>query len=187
MLSSDSDVIGVRVNVLMGYNARVTGLDVGTVANQVGNMCGLQVAIGNQAMYLGGIQVGLANQIGYLGPPAVEAHGQAVQPIAQAPDTGLQIGLLNSVGRMSPLSPDDTPKSFFSGIQIGIVNFADDVAGVQVGALANEANEVTGLQVSLLWNQARILRGVQIGLVNSTGNGLLRDSLGGVPIINAAF
>ena len=187
MLSSDSAVIGVRVNVLMGYNARVTGLDVGTVANQVGDMHGLQVAIGNQAMCLGGIQVGLANQIGCLGPPAVEAHGQAVQPIARAPDAGLQIGLMNSVGRMSPLSPDDTPKSLFSGMQIGIVNFADDVEGIQVGALANEANEVSGLQVSLLWNQARILRGVQIGLVNSTGNGLLRDSLGGVPIINAAF
>jgi hypothetical protein len=41
--------------------------------------------------------------------------------------------------------------------------------------------------MSLFWNQARVLHGVQIGLINGAGNGLLRDSLGGVPIINAAF
>jgi len=187
VFSSEEAVIGVRVNLLTGYNAHMTGLDVGIVANQVDDMRGLQVAIGNQALSCAGIQVGLANQIGYLGPPQPEAHVQTVQPAKQGANRGLQIGLMNSVGATSPLSPAETPRSSFSGMQIGVMNFADDVDGVQVGILANKAGVISGLQLSLLWNQARVLHGVQIGLINSADNCPWADFLGGVPVINAAF
>ena len=187
LFSADTEVIGLRLNVLIGYSAKVTGLDLGVEVNQVAEMSGMQIALMNQALRFDGIQVGLCNQIGSLGPPRLKAHKQVVQPGALSRNSGIQIGLLNGVGRTSPFSPDDTPESCFAGLQIGVVNAGDRIRGVQLGPLANFADEITGLQVSGLWNQARILHGVQIGLINRTGNGLLCDTLGGIPIINAAF
>lgn len=187
IFASDTEIIGFRLNVLIGYSAKVTGLDVGVEVNQVAEMSGVQIALMNQALCFDGIQVGLGNQIGSLGPPRLEAHKQVVQPGALSRNSGIQIGLLNGVGRTSPFSFDET-ESCFLGLQIGVLNAGDVIRGVQLGTLANFADEITGLQLSGLWNQARILHGVQIGLINRTGNGpLCNTRWGGVPIINAAF
>jgi hypothetical protein len=187
LFSSEGSVIGLRLNILVGYSETLTGLDVGTVANQVGDMKGLQLALGNQALSFSGVQVGLANQVGCLGPPEPMFDAKGSRVAARSTNSGLQIGLLNTVGKTLPWEPDYTPDVAFVGLQLGVMNIADDIRGVQLGALMNQADQIHGLQVGLLWNQARVLHGVQIGLLNNAGNAPLSNVLGGIPILNAAF
>ena len=83
-----------------------------------------------------------------------------------------------------------------TGMQIGLINAADELHGLQLGlwnrsrghavgqiGLVNTAEDLHGLQLGL-WNRARGGAGVQIGLVNGFGPS---DDTSWLPLINARF
>jgi len=219
LFRAQTPVYGLRLNLLVGYNAEVAGLDMG-FANYADDVTAVQVGLMNGARRFAGIQLGLANFAG--GCSAIgEVH---FPPVSSVTDTdqsvrlrGVQIGLFNDSGNKGPMSlpPDESappsrvtswresehrimPRGLptdrrydYSGIQLGIANFADRIRGMQIGTLVNEADEVHGLQIAIFKNYARVLHGVQIGLLNRADNGVLLryfpGEIYGFPIINAAF
>ena len=200
LFASHTEVYGIRMS-LLGYNSKVWGLDLGLM-NFADNLIGLQTGFMNGARRFDGIQMGFVNFAGGL-----SALGEI--PFPQNTDTnqrasiglsGIQIGVMNDAGNMGPMSnsrkPSQSVETCFSGVQIGIGNFADEICGVQLGALGNLANEIHGLQISVFCNYAHVLHGVQIGLINCADNGILFDKREsnpggtygvGFPIINMAF
>ena len=73
-------------------------------------------------------------------------------------------------------------KGEYDGLQVGAVNYADTMQGLQIGALYNGANYMQGLQIGLI-NTARTMIGVQIGLVNVVQD----NDVPFMPIVNCAF
>lgn len=69
----------------------------------------------------------------------------------------------------------------FSGIQIGLVNIADQVNALQIG-LFNGADDMSGLQIGIV-NKTRLMRGCQIGVVNVIEN----SDIPFLPIVNFFF
>ena len=212
LVRAQTPIYGLRLNLLVGYNAEVAGLDLG-IASFADDVTAVQVGLMNGARRFAGIQVGLANFAG--GCSGIgEIH---FPPVSSVTDTdlsvrlrGIQIGLFNDSGNKGPMSlPNEesippirvttrreseqrvvpTQRRYdYSGIQFGVANFADRIRGVQIGTLVNEADEVHGLQIAIFKNYARVLHGVQIGLINIAGNGLILPMIDqGLPIINAAF
>ncbi len=219
LFRTETEVYGLRANILLGHNARVAGLDLGVV-NFADDLTAIQLGVMNGARGFDGIQIGLINFVGGLG-----AIGEVHLPSASAVEDvaplihlrGVQVGLFNDSGNKGPMSlprdelahssrvtswrePEQSgmPRGMpadkryeYSGIQLGIANFADRIRGVQIGTLVNEADEVHGLQIAIFKNYARVLHGVQIGLLNRADNGVLLQffpgEIYGFPIINAAF
>jgi hypothetical protein len=68
------------------------------------------------------------------------------------------------------------------GIQLGILNSAIDMRGVQCGLLWNDAKHAKGIQVGML-NTAQTMTGIQIGIVNYINE----SPVSCLPIINAHF
>ena len=187
LFSSDTEVRGVRLNLLMGYNTRVDGFDVGVIMSLADELNGVQIGFINQAICFTGLQVGLMN-VDFVGFARPIRGSHTDQRSATSRSQGIQIGVMNCIGA-GPGVADD-PSSSFSGLQIGIMNFADEMKGVQISSVINAANEITGLQIGLI-NTAKILNGVQIGLINRADNGVLfhpfPGEVYGFPIINMAF
>ena len=79
--------------------------------------------------------------------------------VVEGPLSGVQLGLLVSVCGVLENSPS-------TGAQAALlVNYADELDGVQFGLAFNRRGEGAGLQVGLL-NTAGAMNGVQFGLVN---------------------
>ena len=176
----ESDVYGLRVGGLLGYNNEVRGLDVGVTELCTGSFIGLQGALFTWTdgdAY--GIQVGaLANVVNAkmfgLQAGCVNADWSDV--------TGLQLGLVNydtafAGVQLGGLVNWDVSTSFgvqlglancdqdeFKGWAAGLVNYAVRYSGLQLGVF-NVVDEVTGCQLGIV-NACDKMRGVQIGLVN---------------------
>jgi hypothetical protein len=158
-----NNIIGLRLNILMGLHESVYGLDIGGFGNMTDRR-------------FGGIQLaGLFNR--NAGPAYI---------------FGLQFaGLMNWNAKDSTIAGLQLTAGFnynrgkaeVYGLQIGgIGNRCDGkVAGAQIG-LYNQAKEVYGLQIGLI-NLAKALHGVQIGLVNVNMSGFLPF----FPIINVGI
>lgn len=135
----DQDIVGFRLNILVGQNRDVSFVDIGSLANVVdGYLYGFQVA-------------GLANKV-YASEGAIQIAG-AVNYVERG-FAGLQIaGLANYAA------------SDMNGFAIGCVNYVGgDFQGAQIGAL-NLAGTAEGLQIGA-FNYAKSLKGLQIGAIN---------------------
>ena len=178
----DSDVYGLRLGGLFGYNHDVWGLDVGVAEVCSGGFRGLQVAglswverdnvYGMQASALANVvnastialQVAPVNVVweDALGAQfglvnfTTEFRGLQCGGIINWNDLasyGLQVGLVNA-----------NQQEFFGWTFGAVVNYADTFNGLACG-LVNVAYDVTGCQIGL-FNACDHMHGVQFGLVN---------------------
>lgn len=146
------------------------GLQVCAVWNRVESGAGLQAALVNEADDdWFGLQVGLFNWGGRKAVKQVE---------------------IGDIGSLGPQSVFNLVRHIYRqrgvedlrGLQLGLVNKAGDMYGLQCGLLWNDAQCARGLQLGLV-NVADAMTGVQIGLVN-----IIHESpLYGLPLINAHF
>jgi hypothetical protein len=184
LFSDDSDITGIRLNLLYGNNRNICGLDIGLI-NQVARHCqGAQVAallndtgfFNNQDVLsrMTGCQLSLAmNSAGNIN--GLQAAGLA--NLVRADMVGMQLGcLLGNVcmgdGHGVQLGPANITLKSITGVQLagGIIiaaNIAENVQGVQAsvaGVSLNKADEMCGLQlnVGLMGNYAADVAGAQI-------------------------
>jgi hypothetical protein len=149
----DTDVVGLRLNLIRGVNNHVSGIDIGLWNRAYGDetafqLGGLNVVDG----HYGGIQLGVANLVG-------ETF------------TGWQGGLFNMTRGESGMLQSGAMNLALSGlrgVQLGFVNYAQDISGLQIG----------------VFNACQVMYGVQIGLVNIISD---KNILPVLPIVNAAF
>ncbi len=127
LFPSEYTVDGLRINLIYGSSAEIKGLDFGLVNMTQGDEHGFQLgAVNLVAKDFGGIQLGLFNreeryfkglQLAGLAN-IVKLSGQGVQAAvfyndAQQDMRGLQLGLVNHAGSLD-------------GVQLGLLNFNDD-------------------------------------------------------------
>lgn len=172
----------VSVNLFVGANAGVNGLEVGGLLNAVsGDVKGIQIAgLGNHVgENVIGTQVGGLYNSTKRSTKGVQAAGlfnysydaSAVQAaglmnIVRDEFDGVQAsGLFNVAGKNS------------DALQAaGLFNVNRGASRIQVGGLFNVAKDVKYGQVSALVNVAREVEGFQIGFIN------ISDTVSGVPI-----
>ncbi|MBW2565149.1 MAG: hypothetical protein JRE29_14220 [Deltaproteobacteria bacterium] len=159
----EKDVCGLRLNLPMGDNRNIYGLDLGFLGSASESKGIMLNLIGNFRSFSDsqdgsgtkGIQIGGLCNIQF---------GSGMQ--------GFQLaGLFNS-------NFENT-----DGIQIaGLYNGGGEVRGIQVAGLFNVATSVRGIQIGLI-NVTQELSGLQIGLIN-----YIRESpVPILPIINLKF
>ena len=189
---ADVDVLGLRLGIFSAENRNVYGFDFCTLLGRsLGDEYALQAGLFNLVDgSTGGLQAGLSN-VSLDALYGIQTAGFANVAGGETPSYGLQAaGLVNRAGdfygaQVGCLNAAD----YVAGLQVGVANMgfdrsgpkAGDVHGVQVGVV-NACNSGAGLQVGL-WNNARTFAGVQIGLVN-----VIEDhDLPFMPIVNAGF
>ncbi len=161
----------MRLNLLYGKNADVSGIDVGLGVNSYNNFTGIQVG-------------GIANSF----PSDDVAGSYTVRGIQIA---GYGNGVLSRIHKDIRLAVKGIQiggvyngANYLSGIQIA--GFGNDVRydadGLQIGVLNLAWGECEGVQIGL-YNSCKDLKGVQIGLINHIEEGLFPY----LPIINAKF
>lgn len=110
---------GIRLSLLYGRNASVTGLDIGLVSSTTRDFLGVQFGV-----------VGIAE-----GSFTGFQDNWIVNRVA-GDFTGLQWGFVNSVddGRGVQISGVSHARNF-RGLQLGLVNYAEALDGVQIGVV----------------------------------------------------
>ena len=136
LVSEDTPVIGLRLNLPRSFNDSVAGLDLGILSDDTTTFSGLRLNALAYSHACNGIAIALFDM-------AVFLNGIQIAPIAVAGNAcGLQIGL-------------GTDAKDLRGVQIGLFNgtrtfsSSPTVHGLQLG-LVNYANELHGLQFGLL-------------------------------------
>ena len=136
LVSTNTPVIGLRLNLPASDNGTVGGLDMG-IASVSETFSGICLNALSLAETVNGITLGLLDAVETL-------NGIQIAPIAIASDTrGVQIGLFNWCYNLH-------------GVQIGFINN---------GAYLGSHSTVHGLQIGFL-NVTQSLCGVQIGFAN---------------------
>lgn len=131
------DVVGLRLNILVGSHRGVYALDIGTLGNFADyKMDGIGVAgLFNSV----GESDGAFHVAGIFNFAAFDFSGcqiSGVYSCTEGTHCGLQIGLANYAGSLA-------------GAQIGIVNFAERLKGVQIGlANLNRSSPVVFLPIA---------------------------------------
>jgi hypothetical protein len=151
LVPKDDAVCGVRIDLLLGDNKAVWGLDAG-LTNGAGELRGIEA----------GVLVNRLKSIEEM-PPAQSWGFQVaglVNSNIKAPFAGFQIAAL----------VNDHDGASFTGLQVaGLSNDNDESSfgGIQVALFSNQnyQSKVTGIQLAL-FNQAQELNGFQIGLAN---------------------
>lgn len=176
------DVCGLRLSFIYGDCGEFTGLDIGIANRARGDFYGLGVGGVNIAggnVY--GAQFGLVNWIDD------DNRNAAVDKRS----CGLQWGLLNQADAFCGVQDGfvNVATESFSGLQTSLVNYANNLRGVQCGAYfifgVNIANgPVHGCQVGLVNYAEEMARGLQIGLVNIIGRNGWAPVL---PFVNGHF
>jgi len=185
LFPEETNVQGLRINLIYGVNKELNGIDFGPVNRTTGSTKGLQVG----AFPFGGINItenldGL--QFGGFYGGANFASGEV---------TGLQIsGIVAGINYAGNLKGAQISGAF------GGINIAENLRGVQIPVAfigANIAKDTKGLQLATLYNQADAMEGVQLGLVNVCKrmigvqigliNVIQESKLPFLPIINANF
>lgn len=146
----DAPSVGGQLGLLVNYADGMDGVQAALLVNRAGTGSGVQLAAGcNFSDRYRGLQLALVNLDGD------DVHGAQIGLINVGAKvfSGLQFGAFNG-----------TPDGSFDGWQVGLLNTADVLSGVQFG-LVNLADRLDGWQIGL-YNDARASRGVQIGLLN---------------------
>jgi len=118
--AEDQSVSAIRLSLLFGRNANVTGLDWSFIANHTtGDQLGVQFGLG--ALVEGDFTGWQANAVNLT---RGEMHG-------------LQTGFVNvaSTGRGVQWAGVNYAKQNYRGLQVAIVNYAQSLNGVQVGLI----------------------------------------------------
>lgn len=120
IFDENTSITGLRLNILYGKNARVSGVDLGLVNHITSGVSK-------------GVQFGLVGivEAGYMG-----WQDNAVN-ITKGSFEGLQWGVVNYGGNTS-------------GVQLGFVNYSASVSGVQFGFVNYAGNMKKGLQIGLI-------------------------------------
>jgi len=157
LVSEESSVCGLRLDLGWGENRNVAGLDLG---------------IANGAESIKGIEIGVFNR---------------VHAADQSDSWGFQLAVLNDTDNTRYTGVQlglvfNSNTGDVNGLQIAIGNTARDMDGIQI-SLGNSANNVDGAQLSVVnsardvhgvqlaaFNIANNVRGVQIAVVNSSGD-----------------
>ena len=163
----ESDVYGLRIGGLFGYNHDVYGLDVGVAEVCSGNFAGLQASM---LSWTEGDAYGL--QFGALAN-VVSGNSIALQAglvnVDHGDAGGLQLGFVNydsnyKGAQVGVLNWNDLASY---GFELGLVNAnQDEYFGWTFGALVNYANKFKGFGLGLV-NVAYEVSGCQFGLVNA--------------------
>lgn len=157
IVDASEDVKGLRINIVYGENANMSGVDLGIVNSTTGDFVGFGWAPG--ANLVDGEAVGV--QWSWLYSHTVGEftgwQSAALAHMEGAGSCGLQTGLVT-------LNEGD-----FTGVQVAFFNKAETVKGLQLG-FVNWAEKLDG--------------GLQIGLVNYAANS---DVYKVLPIVNWQF
>ena len=122
VFGEDTSVSGFRLNVFLGVNRDVMGFDLSAVAGHT---------LGTQR----GVQLGLVNQVG---GDCTGAQTAALGNSVEGRLRGVQIaGLVSlaSEGSGVQIAPFLAHATKFSGFQLGLFTFADEMKGLQLGLL----------------------------------------------------
>lgn len=152
-------VNNVSLNLLGGYTAGVSGLEIGGLFNlnkkdvRYLQVAGLFNVVGGSVT---GLQVGGLQNTVLKSVTGVQVAG--INNYVKGNVRGLQVGGIANIsgGEMK-------------GLQVaGVFNYQNrHVSGVQIGGVGNiGGGEVKGLQVAGVFNYAKKLKGLQIGLIN---------------------
>jgi hypothetical protein len=122
LFNEHASTAGLRINILYGRSENVAGIDVGVVNHATDKVAGLQLGVANiGGGEMSGIQASAFNKV------YENAYGWQSGAICTSVDgngAGLQTsGILNQVSKT------------FRGLQVGLVNIADELHGVQIGLL----------------------------------------------------
>ena len=199
-LYPEDRVINVfRLDLIVGVNAGMSGLDlgivnvtkdkfdglaIGIVHDVGGNMNGWQIGAGSIA---GGDSMGIQNGLivsnggsfsGWQGSGLVSYNGGIF--------SGVQTSIANIIGGEGKDAFDLGAVNYtvgnFRGLELGVYNRAADTEGLQLGGF-NSAQSMNGVQIGAI-NVTDSLSGLQIGLINYNGK---RESYKFLPIVSASF
>lgn len=119
LVDDDADIKGLRLNLIYGVNENVTGLDLGLINRTRGDFKGLQHGL-----------------IGLTDGDFKGWQNHAINVVDQDL-LGLQSGLVNVTGMGEGVQWGFAFNSaqYMSGLQISLVNFAEDMHGIQLGLI----------------------------------------------------
>lgn len=198
LVSNDTEICGLSLNLPAGGNKTVNGIDLGFMsgaeqmkgiqANLLFNFTGLS---DSYPTYVRGIQIaGLANL--FMG---ADAEGVQIAGLVNTGGTGgMQVAGLVNAGMYNEVQValvNHVEKGGYVG-QFGLMNYADSVQGLQCFGMYNKAENVSGMQIGIVNRTADPLKGVDrkmrmmVGAHDSIMTGMqlgavnLADSLTGV-------
>ncbi len=131
----------------------VVGLRLSLLYGRSSSIVGLDLGVAGEAEYASGLQIAVIKQ-------SVGNFGAGIQIAAG----------MNEV------------YDSMTGIQIGSINVAGSVHGIQLGLIFNQAMDVRGMQIGLI-NMCNTMYGIQIGLLNT----IQSHQMPFFPIINGSF
>jgi hypothetical protein len=179
----ESDICGLRFNLLYGSNQRVYGLDLGVSGLARGPVYGLEAQLFNwNEDVVSGLQLGAIANVTMYDVNALQLAGfanvgyGAMKGLSIAgginwSDTvnGVQIACLgnrnndNSAGVQ--LAFVNTTRNTWTGGSVGVINYADNLVGVQLGVINFVQQFGSGVQIGV-FNAAQQFSGLQVGVLN---------------------
>lgn len=117
LFPNETDVIGLRLNLVASQNDTVTGIDLGFVSLGA-DFQAIRANLYNSSDYrFCGVEAGLVNR-------DVALAGLAIAPfnLVSGDASAMQIGLFNHA-------------NFMTGLQIGVFNHANSLRGLQIGLI----------------------------------------------------
>lgn len=197
----DTEITGMRINLLYGMNDAMWGLDLG-IGNAANQVKGIQTGIFNASRETYGLQAGVVNgasrnsavlQAGVFNGAGDDFSGIQIgvvndtTTLASRPNkvSGFQLGALN-LGFYNPYlsSRGKSPlmnTTSFRGVEIGAINAKHELRGLSIGAF-NAAGYLSGVQIGVI-NFAEEAQGLQIGVFNFISKSKLRF----FPVLNASW
>jgi len=162
----------LSLNMFAGLGGALSGLELsGIGAIRTGPAKGLQIGgIFNVARSFRGLEIGGITNI-YHGGPSKGVSISGIIDVSAGQITGLQLGGCVAVARSlygAQLSVASLTWDDFHGAQIGVLTYANDVVGAQVGVASISAGEVRGVQWGVANVTAGDLNGFQLGVSNVT-------------------
>ena len=181
LVSSNTPVIGLRLNLIGSYNETAAGLDLGLFSVS-DTFSGIRLNAVAQGDTVNGISLGLFDGADTL-------NGLQIAPIAIALDAcGLQIGLFNWSDDLHGVQIGLVNNgqylgshSHVHGMQISFLNATGTLQGSQLG-ICNTTRELHGVQIGI-FNFADTFHGLQIGLVNIVSS----SDFPCLPLLRASF
>ena len=192
----DSDIYGLRLGGLFGWNADMLGLDASVVSLETERMAGVQAAAftwTSESVY--GIQGAVLANV-------VDGNVYGLQTSAVNADwgdvLGLQVGVVDYCNSFNGLqvagfnwnnlasygwqtAVANANQDEFVGLSVGAVNYSMKATGCQIGVV-NVGDTMTGCQIGVV-NAVQRARGVQIGFVNM----ICEAPLPIMVVVNASF
>ena len=180
----ESDIYGLRLNLIYGNNQRVYGIDLGVSGHSRGPVYGLEAQLFNwnedivEALQIGAIanvtmyDVNAFQIAGFANVGHGSMCGLAIAGGINWTDTmgGMQIaGLANrnndNSGGFQIAGIVNTTRNTWTGASLGFLNYADNLVGLQLGVINFVQQFGTGVQIGL-FNAAQQFSGIQIGVLN---------------------